>query len=202
MQRFHAAAHLGSQAPPCSLFINNDESLRWQRSPRYIQLTYLQRSSHLWPSVSGSPAPHCRPQCGKKAYKSTGKQYSELAWNAAPSSCCPSQAGQDPPAGTPQPDAGLYSSGFEAARNPRAPLLSRWRENLAILTGNRLPGDEKVFLKLGQQLLEERQEVSSHKGSGAGLGLGLHLRLLQAAEPGRHPVSADGSHEPDHVVSS
>ena len=35
------------------------------------------------------------------------------------------------------------------------------------MAGNRLPGDEKVFLKLGQQLLEERQEVISHKGCGA-----------------------------------
>ena len=120
----------------------------------------------------------------------SGKQYSELAWIAAPSSsCCPLQAGRAPPAGKLQPDAGFYSGGLEAARSPRAPLLSKWRENLAILGGNRLPGDEKAFLKLGQQLLEERQEVSGHKGYGAGLGLEFYLRLLKAATPSRKDMS-------------
>ena len=117
-------------------------------------------------------SPSLRAICYWKALQSTERQSIELACNAASSSCCLFQAGLALTAGASQPDAGFYSGGFEAARSPRAPLLSKWRENLAILAGNRLPGDEKVFLKLGQQLLQERQEVSSHKGCGAGGDLG------------------------------
>ena len=132
-------------------------------------------------------SPSLQATCYWKALRGTGRQSLELACNAASSSCCLSQAGLAVTAGTPQPDAGFYSGGFKAARSPRAPLLSKWRENLAILAGNRLPGDEKVFQKLGQQLLKERQEVSSYTGCGAGVGLGLHLKLLEGSKDKQKP---------------
>lgn len=38
-------------------------------------------------------------------------------------------------------------------------LLAEWRENLAMMGANRTKGDERVMLRLGDRLWEDRGEV-------------------------------------------
>lgn len=54
-----------------------------------------------------------------------------------------------------------YGSPFAQPIENNVDVLSQWRGNLAIMTGNRVAGDDAAMVKLGDRLWLERSQVSA-----------------------------------------